>query len=174
MMRWQDIKWKQILIGFAATLAVLFAVHAIWQRAGVERPLSKTLALNVAVNRVVVTNSGRKMAVIIELLPVESLATTARDLSALAYELQPGISSLELVGKPSEELMEVYHQIHFALYEGAATREFSEMNKRVSDNASLQAMARYRLEVDEKAIYLQIHHGQDYLYKIIPLGGGGE
>ena len=173
-MKWLDIKWIHLLVGFVATLALLFVLHIVWQRAGIERPLVQILEQDPAVRSVQVVAQGRGVNVIIELGEVERLAEVIIRLSSIAHKTQTNIRSLKFSDNSTPELDEAYYGLHMALYEGISTGHYVDMSDRVRQHVMDLGLHYSRLEIDQSDIYLQLHSEGGYLYRVVPLKDGDQ
>jgi hypothetical protein len=75
---------------------------------------------------------------------------------------------IELVDNRDQQLENIYYHSQFAVYEAMARGNYREMEQYISRQAAgLGAQA--NVFMDQEAIYVQIKHGNYYLYEIIPV-----
>lgn len=167
-MNWQKFKWKQIVAGFAATLIILLLGNYMWHRTAVERPLIQVLLQDEAVEEAVFHSDGRNSRVEVKIKDVPRFAETARRINATVKKMQPATQVI-FMDNGDEFLDELYDELHFALFEARVNGTFVKMNDSFLNAVKDAGLSEYRLEVDSEAIYLQLHYGDAYLYRVVAL-----
>lgn len=168
-MNWHNIKWTQMLAGFAATLVILLLGNYLWQRTAVERPLLQVLKQDEAVIKAAFISDGRKPTVEVVLGDLTHLSLAVRRIDAMIKKMQPNVAQVIYQDLSNEALERVYDRLHFAVYEAKATGNFVTLEERFLSIVSDSSLTFYRLEVDSEAIYVQLHDGGSYLYRVVAL-----
>ena len=167
-MNWQKFKWKQIVAGFAATLIILLLGNYMWHRTAVERPLIQVLLQDEAVEEAVFHSDGRNSRVEVKLKAVPRFAEAARRINATVKKMQP-TTQVIFVDNSNDLLNDLYDELHFAVFEAKVNGNFVQMNNGFLQAVKYAGLSEYRLEVDNEAIYLQLHYGDVYLYRVVAL-----
>lgn len=167
-MNWQKFKWKQIVAGFAATLIILFLGNYMWHRTAVERPLIQVLLQDEAVEDAVFHSDGRNSRVEVEVKDVQRFADAARRITDTVKKMQP-TTQVIFVDNSNDLLSDLYEEFHFAVFEARANGNFVQMNDSFLNEVQDNGLSAYRLEVDNEAIYVQLHLGDAYLYRVVSL-----
>lgn len=168
-MNWQNLNWKLLVAGFAATLIVLFVGHYLWQRTAVERPLIQVLLQDEAVKSAEFYADGKNSSVQVELTAVEYLGNTARRVSGIINKMQPSVGIINYVDNSNPYLEDLYAGLHFAVYEASIKGNFIDLNSSFTSTVQEAELSSSRLEVDQQAIYIQLHQGDAYLYRVVRL-----
>jgi len=166
---WRSLKWQLLVASFVCGLIALMAVHYLWQRTAVERPLLQLLEQNPDVQDVTLTGDRRALHVEVTLRSTPRLASTVRRLDTLIKETHPHAIRVIYKDHSNELLEDVFHDMHFAIYQAARSGNYRDMANLVHTLARSANLSDYRVEVDATAIYLQLHTEGAYLYRIIPL-----
>lgn len=171
-MDWRKLKWQLVAISFLGGLGLLVSAHFLWQRTAVEKPLLQMLRQDSDVSGVVLRSEDGGLAVEVELRAVRRLASTTERIGTAVREAYPRVSRITYTDRGNQALDEVYHDMHFALYQAARDGNYRDMANWVNALADNANLADYRVEVTSTAIYVQLHVHDAYLYRIIPLSLG--
>ena len=167
-MNWQKFKWRQIVAGFAATLIILLIGNYMWHRTAVERPLIQVLLQDEAVEEAVFHSDGRNSRVEVKVRDVPRFANAARRINATVKKMQP-TTQVIFVDSSNDRLSDLYDELHFAVFEAKVNGSFVQMNDSFLHVIKHAGLSDYRLEVSNEAIYVQLHLGDAYLYRVVSL-----
>ncbi|MCL6451347.1 MAG: hypothetical protein K6T75_08655 [Acetobacteraceae bacterium] len=186
-MRLKGLKPVRIATAFLITLAVLGGAAYGWRLASCDRPLIRSLGSLPGVEEVRLERAGsRGLLIYVNLGPVADLRETYRALEErTGAVLGDGRFELIIRDTRTPALVEVYHRLHFLVQEGLETGRFADMDRRLEREVeSLQALGRgperYRVWVDDRHLYVELHQGRSALYEVIsraragPAEGGAE
>lgn len=164
---------KVILVSFVVVLGAAFGVKALVYRESVTRPVEEQLSSSKVVESYEITRDDaghRKLDLRLAWTPdfkdeyeaIEAKVASAR---------RAGDLGLEIVDKRDAVLEKAYYEMHFALYEAAATGAFTAAARRVDEVAAARGLDDAVVEIGQDRIYVALRHGDRYLYEIIPRQG---
>lgn len=169
-MEWRNLKWQLILVCFLGGLTILISAHYIWQRAAVERPLVQLLKQDQDVSDAMVSGEGKRAVVEVHLEDTPRLLTTVKRVETIVKKSQPNAAHIVFKDKSNPALDGLYQELHYAVYEAVRTGNYVALADRVEALAQRANVSNYRVEVDNEAIYVQLHSHGAYLYRVVPLG----
>lgn len=150
------------------TLVLLLAASYAWSRFSVENPLDQTLRAHQCVEGVRMESKEGVSVVTVALGEVDDLHETFEQVEAIvSSRMPPGSYRLEIEDTRTPELADLYHTVHFDIAEAIATGAFTRMSQNVEAKIASAGPERSRIWVSPGRIYLQIHHGDSYLYEVI-------
>lgn len=126
--------------------------------------LSQSQQIPGVISAKVVTNQGLK-----EMVVATEKLTNLRQASNTLVKLADGIP-IRYVDRKNEALEKLFGQIQFALQEGIARGNYTEMAQNVKVLAE-NAGVTYELEMDNEAIYLLLNQGDAQLIEVIERNG---
>ncbi len=168
-MDWQKLKWQVVEMSFLGGIALLVSAHYLWQRTAVEKPLLQLLRQDPDVSGVTLRKENGSLAVQVELKAVPRLASTVERLDTLVKKAYPRVSRITYKDRSNHALDQIYHDMHFAVYQAARNGTYRDMANWVHEQAHNANLQDYRVEVSSTAIYVQLHLQDAYLYRIVPL-----
>jgi len=168
-MNWQKLKWKPVVAGFAATLTILLIGNYLWHRTAIERPLIQVLLQDEAVKQAEFFSDGRNSRVEVEVNDVPRFAEATRRIKATVKQMQPTVEQIDFIDNSDDSLIELYDKLHFSVFEARSNGNFVELSKRFAEAVREADLTAHRLEVDGEAIYVQLHRGEAYLYRLVTL-----
>ncbi|NLJ33119.1 MAG: hypothetical protein GX349_00775 [Firmicutes bacterium] len=157
------------------SILLFFAGKYCYQRYLVLEPLLKQVRAIEGVRDVQVSSLGGGRLFLVSLGDVEDLVDIYGKIDGqLAEVFEEQSYALHLLDARNEKLEEVYHSIHFAIYEAIDRGNFTHLADVVAKQALANGMGKYRVTVDGERVYLQLHLGEAYLYEIVPRGEPGK
>lgn len=119
---------------------------------------------------------GRIGEVTVCIQSVDNLPETYQKIEKkLSLTLGEGNYSISLCQTDDDFLSQVYHHIHFTLYEGERLGNYSQMIEGINDRLStFDGILSYQLWVDQERIYLQLNSEHATMNKVIPLNRNEE
>lgn len=154
-------RWQPIVAAFSLTFLALIAGHQLYDQYMVRRSIEQKILATGLVKRVDWSQEGE---LLVYLNPVSDLR--------MAYQvLETSVArrtTMRVLDQPSVLLETVYRQIEPALYEAAALSNFTSLAEAAERAATAAGLEGYSVQVDERRIYLSLHHRGAYLYRIVP------
>ncbi|MFZ5633283.1 MAG: hypothetical protein ACOY40_10595 [Bacillota bacterium] len=167
-MQWNGIKVPVVILALVVGLAALWGAQWLYNRYNYERPLTKLLGENKDVVSYKINDEGPVLAVEVKLGKVDNLQ---QSYDALHQSLQGvvGRRDFKIILRDERDatLDGICYQARLAAYEALERGNFLEMESLISQRAAREG-SQARLMLDEDRLYIQITHGNHYLYEIIP------
>lgn len=164
---------KVILVSFVVVLAAAFGVKALVYMQNVTRPVEEYLSSSKVVESYEITRDDaghRKLDLRLAWTP--DFKDEYENIEAkVAPATRAGNLRLEIMDKRDAVLEKAYYEMHFSLYEAAATGAFTSAAKRVDEVAAARGLDDAVMEVTQERIFVALRHGDRYLYEIIPRQG---
>lgn len=153
------------------SLGILFAGWQAYKRFNLVNPLKSELQAVTGVKTVDV-NVGNPSVIKIKLGPVDDLQTTYDSIENTVSGALGSSGSLRIVDNRDKTLQNVYEDLSPYLYQGIANGSYVEMIAQVEQKAQ-KAGIDAKITMDKTSVYVQMTHGDHYLYDVLPLHQGG-
>ena len=152
------------LVGFLI-FGALLGGKLVYQKKWVDvTVMSQSQQIPGIVSAKFVTNNGLK-----EMVVTTEHLTNLRQASNTLVKLAEGVP-IRFMDHENEALEKLYGQIQFALQEGIARGNFTEMDESVRAQAE-KAGVQLELEMDNDAIYVLLNQGDAQLIEVIERNG---
>ena len=167
-MQWNGIKIPIVILALVVGLASFLGVQWIYNRYNYERPLTQLLGANKQVVTYQINDNGPQLEVQVKLGKVDNLQTEYSEL----YQSLQGIVGkkdfkIVLQDQRDETLNDIYYRTRLASFEALDRGNFLEMEAYISKLAASEG-AQAWVWIDQDRLYIQLNHGNNYLYEIIP------
>jgi hypothetical protein len=170
-MQWNGIKVHIVALALLVGLGVLWGGQWAYKRYNYERPLTRVLAENKDIASYKIIEEGPEPQVEVRLKQVEDLQETYLDLQqSVAQSVNGKAVKLTIQDDRDQVLEGVGDGVRLAAYEALERGNFVEMAGYIRSSAA-GAGAQARVFLDGERLYIQIDHGDKYLYDIIPRTG---
>ncbi len=149
---------------FGLLLGGMFVYQKNWQDVSIQ---SQSQQIPGVVSAKIVKNNGLKeLDVVID--QITDLRRAGLALQKIADDLP-----IRFFDQNNDDLKEVFGQMQFALQEGIALGNFTEMEQKVRAQAE-QAGMQLELEIDGDAIYVILNQGEAQLVAVLERHGQGK
>lgn len=157
-----------VVVAFVLGLAFIFGTQFAVKTYRLEEPFkAKVLSMDGIQNvQLVNTADGRKIILTVE--PRVQLEKVYHDVQQLTKETLRGQSTIEINGKAGARLTGIYQQMHFAIYEGIASGQFTRMADQLKQVAEVTQVEKYSVQVDQENVYLKLVDKGEVLVKVVP------
>lgn len=167
-MEFKGIKIYVIIIVMISVIGIFFIGKFLYRVYNIDKPIKEELlALNGVSNVEIVKKEG-KADLHLVLLPNQDFFTLYQEIANTMKNKLGSKSGDIIVLNNDESLKEVYHKIHFAIYEGINTSKYVEMESNVKIIAENEGIDNYKIWVDNDAVYIQLNKNDLSFYKRIP------
>jgi len=167
-MEFKGIKIYIIFIVMLSVIGIFFISRSLYRVYNIDKPIKEELlALNGVSNVDIVKNEGRADLHLV-LLPDQDFFTLYKKIDNITKNKLGSKSGDIIILNNDESLKEVYHSIHFAIYEGINTSNYVEMESNVKKISENEGIDNYKLWVDNDAVYIQLNKNDLSFYKRIP------
>lgn len=167
-MQWKGIKIPIVILALVVGLASFLGVQWLYNRYNYERPLAKLLGENKEVVNYQLHDQGTQLEVQIKLDKVDNLQKEYADLhQSLQKIVGKRDFKIVLEDQRDETLNSIYYRTRLASYEALERGNFLEMEAYISNLAADEG-AQAKVWIDQDRLYIQLAHGDSYLYEIIP------
>jgi hypothetical protein len=164
----KNLKWPVIVLAFIVTLSASAGLVHLRQRQMINEPLFKRVKEYEPVEEVQLRKDGSIQVVEISLGYVDNIALAHRTINdEVGRLLGAGRYKLVIQDKRNEALEAAFNAVHLALFESEQRGNFTEMRALVSETLLGLNVDDFQIMVDQENIYLQIRHGDSYLYEIV-------
>lgn len=158
-----------IILACVVLVAIGLGVQQLVYSQRVVGPLERDFTAIAGVASATIERHGDYTDVILTLQPVDDLSRLYKEVEALREDrLASTAGRLVLKDNRTDELVDSYERLHFAVHEGAATGQFTRMAAVIDEMAAALPVDHVRVTVDERFIYVQLVAGDGYLYEIVP------
>jgi len=164
-LRLDDIRINVVVVVFIVVLGLAMSLQYFIHKKAVIEPIYQAFANIDGVESVELQEQDGRIILMLALTEVEQLHTLAAEIGETAARFSQPIRIL-FKDRPNETLKAAYDQMHFALEQGIATGYFVEMAERIAELAG-KYQVDYALRIDGNYVYLQLHDGGNYLYKVV-------
>jgi hypothetical protein len=158
-----------VVLAFLLTLTggmMLDRVLAIYT---MEKPFRQALEELETVESFEMQKKDGKFDLLIQLGNVNDLPHVYKEIYVLARNmLGKKVGIIVIRDNRDEILTELYHKVHYALYEAVENGNFSVMAEKIDEVLKPYDGITYKLFVDNDIIYFHMKHENKYLYEIIP------
>lgn len=163
-----------VAVAFVLSLGALLAA----QRVLVERrqqPALSQLERLPGVERAWIEGEGSVRGLWVRIAPTDDLPGLVAALERLAASGRLGrVDELVLVDARTPALVAAHHTLGLTLQEGSASGAFTEMARRVQDEARRLGLRESRVWVDSRRVYALLRDDDGYLVDVIPRPGPAE
>ncbi|MCL5058609.1 MAG: hypothetical protein M1130_11610 [Actinobacteria bacterium] len=173
-MQWNGIKVHIVVLALLVGLGCLWGGQWAFKRFNYERPLARVLSENKDIASYSIVSEGPEPEVEVTLKQVDSLQDTYRNIQQSVDSAVSGKTVKITVKDNRDQVLDnVYRDARLAAYEALDRGNYLEMGGYIQRRASGEG-ARARVSLDGERLYIQMDHGDKYLYEIIPRTGGAE
>lgn len=170
-MQWNGIRIPVVVLALVVGLAAFWGAQWLYNRFNYERPLTRALEENKDVAAFKINDQGPVLELDVKLARVDNLQ---RAYSGLDRSLRGvlGRRDFRIVLQDQRDpvLDEIYYQAKLAAFEALDRGNYLDMEAYISRLASREG-SKSRVWLDQSRLYIQIDHGSNYLYEIIPRTG---
>ncbi len=167
------IRYAQLLKGCIAliiTLAGLYIGQAVWQNYAVDLPLDKALNGISGVESVTWNNSKNINDAVNIHVNLDNTANLHKTYKDINEKIQQTIKNreyiLQIMDNRSEELEQVYYDIHYYIQKSIMDGDFPLLKEKVREiSAASETVG--KVFVDDQYVYLQLTKDENSLYSIV-------
>ncbi len=174
----RSFRWEFVALWTVLTLAILSLGYSAYLKMEVVGPLQRALERDVDVRNVGVRSKNGVTVLELELGKVDDLPRTYTRLREAAEEKLGDAFRLEIADSRDEELEDAYYSVHYYLEEASVRGNFGEMIDSCRGLLKDQGLEDYKISLDEGHIFIQMAHGDNYLYAVLarqnPKTGGAQ
>ncbi|MCG0237886.1 MAG: hypothetical protein L6E13_01050 [Firmicutes bacterium] len=169
----RNLRWPLVMASLAVTVAVLWAGQILVRGAMVDEPVAAYLKSHPAVESFAWEETPEGPRLRIALGPVPDLAQVYTDLEEGVRRAARGRAvALVVTDHRTPGLVTAFYHINPLLQEALATGRYGDLVDRVEAAAARLGVERAEVRIDQARVYLQLHHGADYLYAVLPRPDG--
>lgn len=174
-MQWNGIKLHIVALALLVGLGVLWGGQWAFKRFNYERPLAGALSENKYIASYNIVSEGPEPEVEVTLKQVDNLQEAYLNIQQSVDSAVSGKAVKITVKDNRDQVLDnLYRDSRLAAYEALDRGNYLEMSDYIQRKASGEG-ARAQISLDDQRLYIQINHGDRYLYDIISrTGGAGE
>lgn len=159
------------VVALACAVVVVLGLgvrHIVYSR-HVVAPLERDFAAIEGVADATVTQRSGQTDIVLTVEPVDDLPRLYKEAETLREQrLADSSARIIIKDRRTAELVDVWRQIQFAVYEGAVTGRFTAMAANVEQIAAALPSADVDIAMDDELIYVHLADGDAYLYELVP------
>lgn len=167
-MEFKGVKIYVIIIVIFLVICLYFAGQLLYRAYNIDMPLKEDLMVIEGISNVSLVNNEEKVDLYISFLPDQDFFALYQKIFSIMKDRLGSKSGDIIIQNKDNNLKEVYHKIHFSIYEGIHTCKFVEMEKNINKIVEKEELDDYKLWVDNDAVYIQLDKNKDSFYKRIP------
>jgi len=155
-------------------LGALWGGQWAFKRLNYERPLAGALSENKYIASYRIVSEGPEPEVEVTLKQVDNLQEAYQNIEQ-SVDSAVGSQTVKISVKDNRDqvLDSVYRDARLAAYEALDRGNYLEMGDYIQKRASGEG-AQARVSLDDQRLYIQIDHGDRYLYEILSRAGTGD
>lgn len=168
----KDFRIATVVISLALTIAVCLGGYQLYKEYGVKRPLTASLLQVDGIQKVEVQEENDSQVILITMKNGAGLKTVYQEANDITVEKmgdKPYI--IKIVDNPSPELSYLYDDLELGIHQGIANSSFIWLTEWIHDKTTPKN-AEYRIQVDNRNLYLTLNKGDHYLTRIIERDNG--
>lgn len=182
-MQWHGLRIPIVLMALAMGLMVLLGGQWAYNKYSFQDPLEQKLGELDSVAEYSLNDDGEVLVIKLKLNNPDNLMEEYQKIDYLVRRIvNKGAFRIELVDNRDKALKDAYYKSQFAIQEAIVRGNYRQMAVIVHESAQAVG-ADARVYVGSRNIYLQMEHGDHYLYEVIsretvpgvssPVTGGG-
>lgn len=154
------------ILALVVMLGLLWGGFTLYNKLGIEEPLTKDLQAIEAISDVSITKN--KIYVIeVKMGKVEDIQNVYGSLiTTIESKLGEEDYKLVIIDKENKVLKDLYKKLQPAIYQALANNEFMWLDETLAK--TFKDGVSYNLFVDEKNLYIQLFNDDAYMYKVLP------
>ncbi|NLM96694.1 MAG: hypothetical protein GX175_03620 [Halanaerobiaceae bacterium] len=168
IMEYKGIKLYIVLIVMLTVISLFFVGKSLYRIYNIEKPIKEELLALNGVGYVDIVKKEGRVDIYLTLLPDQDFFAIYQEIEKTVKNKIGNNSGDIIILNNDKTLEDVYHRIHFAIYEGIYTNKYLEMERNVKEIAANEGIKDYKLWVDNDAVYIQLNKNNKSFYKRIP------
>jgi len=165
----RSLKFPIVIAAFVAVLLLGVAARQVYVKSRVVDPLARVAEEVRGVKGVRVEERSGLKDVVVALGPDAYLEEAYGEVERTARSvLGRSFGRIRLEDRRSPRLEEAFYSVHFFVHEGISTGRFAEMASRFDERLSELGIARRRVFVADRHVFVQLYDGEHYLYEVVP------
>ena len=167
-MQWNGIKVPVVILALVVGLTSFWGAQWLYDRYNYDRPLDKILGENKNIASYQINDQEPLLEIEIKLSRVDNLQETYGEIYQSLQEIL-GRRNFRIILQDQRDptLDGIYYHTRLAAFEALERGNFLEMEGYISKLAAGQG-SEARVWLDQDRLYIQVEHGNNYLYEIIP------
>ncbi|MDP2857368.1 MAG: hypothetical protein Q8P50_05245 [Bacillota bacterium] len=163
-----------IVVSAAVGFGLFFGVNLILVNRTVTKPLENSLRQVPGVLSVKAHEGSGRLKIDVSLGQVQDFHETYSSLVRRVSEIVGKREyELDILDHRDDQLEMAYYQMHYDIQEAIATGGFSRMASALEQHSRDLGLSGAKVFVDQRAVYLQLQSGSNYLYAVFPRTPGG-
>ena len=155
------------VMALAITIAVCMGGYHLYMEYGVKKPLTESLLQVDGIQGIEIKDQHEDWIIRLTVDNNADLKAVFREANRIAAKkIDDEEYCLEVADNPSPELLALYNDLELGLYQGIANSSFIWLAQWINDY-TVPHHAEYRIQVDDKNLYLMLSKGDHYLARVI-------
>lgn len=161
----EGVRIKAVLIVFIIVLSLMLLGQYLLRKKLVIQPIYEAFAGIESVSSVALVENGEQLTLTLTLQEVGRLDDAINEIFQTADQFSMPFQ-IQIKDQADDKLESVYHQMHYMIEQSITQGNFVEMAETIEEVAESNQIY-HRLKIDRSYVYLQLHHGNNYLYQVI-------
>lgn len=163
----KDFRVGTAVIALALTIAVCLGGYHLYKEYGIKRPLTASLLQVDGVKQVAIQEENDSQVILLTLKRGVDLKSVYQEANEITVEtLGDKPHRIEITDNPSPELSSLYDDLELGIHQGIANSSFIWLTEWIHGKTTSQG-TEYRIQVDNRNLYLTLSKGDHYLTRII-------
>lgn len=156
-----------VILALVLGLAVIFGTQFAVKTYSFEKPFKEQVLSINGIKSVQITEGGQGKNIVLTLKPEVNLEEAYQQVAVIAQDKLRGQSTITIEDKTSTGIKNIYKQMHYSIYQGIASGEFTEMAVQIKNIAVANQLKNYDLRVDNNNVYLKLVKNGEVFCKVI-------
>lgn len=166
-MQWHGFRIPIVLLALIVGLTVLLGGQWAYNKYNYQKPLEQALEEVDTVADYSINEDDGVLVIKLKLSNPDNLMEEYQKISNIVRRIvNERAFRIDLIDNPDSALQEAYYNSQFVIHEAIIRGNFREMAD-VVHNSAEAVRGRAKIYVGSRNIYLQMEHGNHYLYKVI-------
>lgn len=164
----QKIRPMVVIIALVLGLAAIFGAQYVVKTYSFEKPFKEQVLSISGVKDVKIADSANGKKIYLTVSPNVDLENAYQKVTDIAQDKLRGQTTIEFDGNSSKGLQDIYKQMHYSIYQGIASGEFTQMAAQVKTIAAAGQLKDYDLRVDNNNVYLKLVKNKEVYCQVVP------
>ncbi|MFW6016796.1 MAG: hypothetical protein ACOCRK_10195 [bacterium] len=179
MFDFNKINFKFVIVIIIIVMLLFLGGRYLFKHYRIDQPLENELMELQEVEKVELISNENKTDIKVKLNRNTDLYNIYLKIEELSQNhLEDKFNKIILEDNSNSNLEKIYYETHYAVFEGLATFEFTDMKSNIEKIMENKNIDDYEIRVDNERIYLKFVDGDNYMFKTISrqpqMNSGGE
>ena len=161
-----------VVLVLIVSLSLIFGVQYLVKSRYLEEPFKEKVLSIKGIEKVRLTKEDNLNKVYLSLAADVDLKDAYNLVNQLAVKMLKGQTVVEVETETSDELLALYEQMHFSIYEAIANGNYVQMQNQLKNFSSIHQLQGFQVQVDNFNVYLKLVDNDVVFCKVISQNNG--